>query len=91
MSAVMLAVDTATDRASVAVGDGLSPSAGAHQQGARRHAAEIVRLIDFALSRAGARVADLDAVVVGDGPGSFTGLRIGWAAAKGWCRSRAPR
>jgi tRNA threonylcarbamoyladenosine biosynthesis protein TsaB len=79
----MLALDTATDIASVAVGDSSGVSAGAHQQGARRHAAEIVRLIDFALARAGAQVADLNAVVVGDGPGSFTGLRIGWAAAKG--------
>src|SRR5690348_14162535 len=79
----MLAVDTATDIASVAVGDGSGVSTGAHQQGARRHAAEIVRLIDFALTRAGVQVADLEAVVVGDGPGSFTGLRIGWAAAKG--------
>ena len=83
MSVTMLAVDTATDIASVAVGDGSGVGSGAHQQGARRHATEIVRLIDFALSRAGVRVADLDAVVVGDGPGSFTGLRIGWAAAKG--------
>src|SRR5690348_17612156 len=79
----MLAVDTATDIASVAVGDGSGVGSGAHQQGARRHATEIVRLIDFALSRAGVRIADLDGVVVGDGPGSFTGLRIGWAAAKG--------
>ncbi|HYK09495.1 MAG TPA: tRNA (adenosine(37)-N6)-threonylcarbamoyltransferase complex dimerization subunit type 1 TsaB [Gemmatimonadales bacterium] len=79
----MLALDTATDIASVAVGDGSGVSSGAHQQGSRRHATEIVRLIDFALSRAGRQVADLDTVVVGDGPGSFTGLRIGWAAAKG--------
>ena len=83
MSTLMLAVDTATDIASVAVGRAPIVSAGAHQQGARRHAAEIVRLIDFALSRAGVSVADLDAVAVGDGPGSFTGLRIGWAAVKG--------
>src|SRR5256886_4571349 len=54
-----------------------------HMQGARRHAAEIIRLVDFALSRLSIRPADLEGVVVGDGPGSFTGLRIGWAAAKG--------
>ena len=78
-----LAVDTATDIASVAVGRPPGATAGAHQQGARRHAAEIIRLIDFALSRAGATPGDLEAVVLGDGPGSFTGLRIGWAAVKG--------
>lgn len=83
MSGLTLAVDTATDIASVAVGDGAAVASGAHQQGSRRHAAEIIRLIDFALSRAGSRVADIECVVVGDGPGSFTGLRIGWAAVKG--------
>jgi tRNA threonylcarbamoyladenosine biosynthesis protein TsaB len=78
-----LAIDTATDVASVAVGQGGAVIAGAHSQGARRHAAEILRLVDFALSRAGWRPPDLDGLVLGDGPGSFTGLRIGWAAAKG--------
>jgi tRNA threonylcarbamoyladenosine biosynthesis protein TsaB len=83
-----LAIDTATDIASVAagrhVGTGVATSdSGAHVQGARRHAAEIVRLIDFALGRIDVPPRDLDGVVVGDGPGSFTGLRIGWAAAKG--------
>lgn len=83
MSALTLAVDTATDIASVAVGRPPALTSGAHQQGARRHAAEILRLVDFCLSRAGVTPRDLDAVVVGDGPGSFTGLRIGWAAVKG--------
>jgi tRNA threonylcarbamoyl adenosine modification protein YeaZ len=78
-----LAIDTATDVASVAVGNGATVLAGAHTQGARRHAAEILRLVDFVLSRAGARPGDLDGIVLGDGPGSFTGLRIGWATAKG--------
>jgi tRNA threonylcarbamoyl adenosine modification protein YeaZ len=83
-----LAIDTATDIASVAagrhVGAGTAASeSGAHVQGARRHAAEIVGLIDFTLGRIGVRPQDLDGIVVGDGPGSFTGLRIGWAAAKG--------
>ena len=91
MSGYWLALDTATDVASVAVGRGGEggsrsvgpPQAGSHVQGARRHAAEIIRLIDFALGRVGIRSAELDGIVVGDGPGSFTGLRIGWAAAKG--------
>lgn len=83
-----LAIDTATEIASVAAGrrldDGTATSdSGAHVEGARRHAAEIVRLIDFALARIGVAARDLDGIVVGDGPGSFTGLRIGWAAAKG--------
>src|SRR6266550_3110251 len=83
MSGIWLAIDTATDIASVAAGQPPTAESGAHVQGARRHAAEIIRLVDFALSRLGIRPGDLEGLVVGDGPGSFTGLRIGWAAAKG--------
>src|SRR6184192_4874001 len=83
MGGVWLAIDTATEIASVAAGRPPAAQSGAHVQGARRHAAEIIRLVDFALSRLGIRPADLEGIVVGDGPGSFTGLRIGWAAAKG--------
>ena len=83
MSGEWLAIDTATEIASVAAGRPPVAQSGAHVQGARRHAAEIIRLVDFALSRLGIRPKDLAGIVVGDGPGSFTGLRIGWAAAKG--------
>ena len=78
-----LAIETATDTASVAVGRPPWAESGAHVQGARRHAAEILRLVDFTLGRLGRRAGDLDGIVLGDGPGSFTGLRVGWAAAKG--------
>ena len=80
---IWLALDTATEIASVAAGEPPAAQSGAHVQGARRHAAEIIRLVDFALSRLGIHPKDLAGIVVGDGPGSFTGLRIGWAAAKG--------
>lgn len=83
MSGSWLALDTATDRASVAAGHPPKALSGAHVEGPRRHAAEVIRLVDFALSRLGWTLSDLEGIVVGDGPGSFTGLRIGWAAAKG--------
>lgn len=78
-----LGIDTATDIASVAAGRPPLAESGAHVQGARRHAAEIIRLVDFVLRRLSLRPRDLEGIVVGDGPGSFTGLRIGWSAAKG--------
>lgn len=81
-SAPWLAIDTATDIASVALGSGADVLAQDVTRGARHHAAEIVPLIDRILKRRGVRTADLAGVVVADGPGSFTGLRIGWAAAK---------
>jgi tRNA threonylcarbamoyladenosine biosynthesis protein TsaB len=88
VSSYWLAIDTATDTASVAAGRraGAGPvqvETGAHAQGGRRHAAEIVGLVDFVLGGLGIRPAELAGIVLGDGPGSFTGLRTGWAAAKG--------
>lgn len=58
-------------------------AASARVTGARRQAAEIVPLIDDVLRRAGVLPERLAGIIVADGPGSFTGLRIGWAAAKG--------
>lgn len=78
-----LAIDTATDIASVAVGAPPATASGAHVRGARRHAAELLGLVAFALRPHHLRPADLDGIVVADGPGSFTGLRVGWATAKG--------
>ena len=50
----------------------------------RRHAnEELVTTCVEALARAGRSMADVDAVLVGRGPGSFTGVRIGIATAKG--------
>ncbi len=83
MSELVLAIDTATDIASVAVGAARELRGAVSVKGARRQAADIVVLVDRALELAGARAADLAGVVVADGPGSFTGLRVGWAAAKG--------
>ena len=79
-----LAIDTATDIASVAVGKpGRSPDAARSMRGARQHAAQLLTLIQQVLADAGAKLQYVTEIVVGDGPGSFTGLRIGWAAAKG--------
>src|SRR5207245_1784081 len=76
-------VRSRTSPATVAVGRPPAAESGAHVQVARRDAAEIIRLVDFVLSRRSLRPRDLEGIVVGEGPGSFTGLRIGWSAAKG--------
>ena len=69
--------------ASVAV---LGPDGAAHLEGrAEARSDDLVALIDQALSQAGVALADLAAIAVGAGPGSFTGLRIGMATAKGLC------
>jgi tRNA threonylcarbamoyladenosine biosynthesis protein TsaB len=79
----ILALDTSTRTASVAVLGGAREVEIDHAVGS--HSDDLMALIDRALSDAGLRLADLDAVAVGAGPGSFTGLRIAMATAKGLC------
>ncbi len=89
MSGPWLAIDTATELASVALGSAERVRAVRSVRGARQQAAQIVPLVDQVLTLAAVRVKNLAAVIVADGPGSFTGLRIGWAAAKGLAHDAA--
>jgi len=82
-----LAIDTATDIASVAVKSG-NETVARSIRGARQHAAQIIPLIQQTLTAANVPPEQIAGIVVGDGPGSFTGLRIGWAAAKGLIQER---
>jgi tRNA threonylcarbamoyladenosine biosynthesis protein TsaB len=56
--------------------------------GARRHAAALLPMIQRLLDRGGMSVQDLTGVVLSDGPGSFTGLRVGAAVAKALAHAR---
>ena len=81
---LLLALDTATRRASVAVCRGTRLLA----QGSREvttHSEGLLALIDETLRQAGVTVHQLELFVCGSGPGSFTGLRIGMATVKGLC------
>lgn len=77
-----LAFDTATDHLSVAAGDVGRVPEEAHLEGARKHAAGILPLIQAVLARLDARPRDIGRIIVADGPGSFTGLRVGVSVAK---------
>lgn len=54
-------------------------------QEANSHSTYLASYVDEVLKAADLKVGDLDAVVVGGGPGSYTGLRIGVSLAKGLC------
>ena len=78
----VLAFDTSTEALSVA----LRTERGTSERGlstARGHAEQILSLIDAVLGEAGVRLAQLDGIAAGVGPGSFTGVRISVSVAQG--------
>ena len=79
---IILGIETATQRAGVALGgpDGLLASI--EVGGGRRHAETINPAIEQACQHAGITIGDIGAVAVDIGPGLFTGMRVGIAAAK---------
>jgi len=79
---IRLAIDAASDRLSLAADRAGGPTVEVNLQGARRHAGALLPLIDGLLARLDAGIPDLALVAVADGPGSFTGLRVSFAAAK---------
>lgn len=86
---MILAIDSSAGTAvAVASSDG-ERRGEAHTSDRRSHAEAIGPLINHALSDASASPGDITAVVMGVGPGPFTGLRVGIAAAQAfaWARS----
>jgi tRNA threonylcarbamoyladenosine biosynthesis protein TsaB len=83
----LLALDTSGSTARVALfrpegADGLARLAGGERTG-QRHSAYLLPLCHDILTAAGVGAAGLAAIACGRGPGSFTGLRVGLAVAKG--------
>ncbi|HET8568271.1 MAG TPA: tRNA (adenosine(37)-N6)-threonylcarbamoyltransferase complex dimerization subunit type 1 TsaB [Candidatus Limnocylindria bacterium] len=83
---MLLALDTSTDWASVAVFDGRVVLAEETWHAQRRHGEELFPTIERVLSKSGTTLASVDKVAVATGPGSFTGLRVAIASAQGIAR-----
>ncbi len=79
----ILALDTATSSCTVAVTSGETVLAELSLQVPRAHSTRLMPLIGQAITESGLAKQELDGIAVGIGPGSFTGLRIGLATAKG--------
>ncbi len=77
----LLAIDTSTERATVALslGDVFYSDA---QDGLRKHAQLLLPMVEGLLAKSGTSLNQLDGIVFGRGPGSFTGLRIACSVAK---------
>ena len=82
---LILCIETGTDVCSVGIAkDGELISLRESDEG-RDHARKVGVFVDELLHETGIAPDDLDAVAVGKGPGSYTGLRIGVSFAKGLC------
>jgi tRNA threonylcarbamoyladenosine biosynthesis protein TsaB len=81
----VLAIDTALEACSAAVLDTERATISEHESlpMVRGHAEALMPLIARVMERAGLDFAGLDRIAVTTGPGSFTGLRVGIAAARG--------
>ena len=78
----ILALDTSTEYCSAALlaGDAV------YERGAlagQKHSQLVLAMVDAVLREAGVALADLDGIAYGEGPGSFTGLRIGCGVVQG--------
>lgn len=83
--AIILNIETATQVCSVALADGGKLLAIKETSAKNSHSSVITLFIEEVLKSAGIDFAALDAIAVSAGPGSYTGLRIGVATAKGLC------
>lgn len=87
--ALLLAIDTATRFAGLALYDGETILGEVYWQSHNNHSVELMPALVRMLDQQGKRAADLSAVGVAIGPGSFTGLRIGLSVAKGLAQAQS--
>ena len=78
----LLALDTSSVACSVAlqIGDDVVER---HEEQPREHTRLLMPMIESLLADAGVVLSDLDAIVLGNGPGSFIGMRIAASVAQG--------
>ncbi|MEX2100500.1 MAG: tRNA (adenosine(37)-N6)-threonylcarbamoyltransferase complex dimerization subunit type 1 TsaB [Acidimicrobiia bacterium] len=79
---LVLGIDTATSRVSVALGDDNDVRGEVQLAGGRRHAEQLAPAIKYLCGELGVELANVTAIAVGLGPGLFTGLRVGVTTAK---------
>ena len=79
---MILAIETAVEKVSVALGDSSGIAAASSLTSDRRHAESLTPMIQFACRHAGISTSDISAIAVDIGPGLFTGMRVGIATAE---------
>lgn len=83
----LLAIDTSTDFCSVAASRGEALFS-RHERAGQRQAETILGMVDEVLAEAGIELAQIHGIAYGEGPGSFTGLRIAAGVTQGLALAR---
>ena len=83
MSVNIICIDTALSTCSVALANGTNLLGYSECLLPNTASEQINELINEALSQANLKLSDMQAIAISNGPGSYTGLRIGAAVAKG--------
>lgn len=84
--ATILNLETSTTVCSVVIAEDKEILACVEQEFDKyQHSQKLLGFIESALKEANLKMKDLDAIAVSEGPGSYTGLRIGTSTAKGFC------
>ncbi len=81
---ILLAFETSAKAASVALFDGAQLLGEQYQNTGLTHSQTLLVMAQSLLEQCGTEASQVEAVAVANGPGSFTGVRIGAAAAKGF-------
>ena len=82
---LLLNIDTATEHASVCISKGTDVMGLIESTEQKNHASFVQPAIHQLVNNSGYQLKDFDAISVTAGPGSYTGLRVGLASAKGIC------
>ena len=85
MLPLILHIDTATEFASICLTKGETILAMRSCQDQKKHGAFVQPAIQELMQETGFTLSQLDAISVSEGPGSYTGLRVAMASAKGLC------
>lgn len=84
---IVLGLETSSRICSVGLAGDRGPSDVLSLDAGSVHSEKLLTLIGTLLTTHSMSLKSIDAIAVSSGPGSFTGLRIGFSAAKGLCRS----
>ena len=85
----LLAIETSSPILSVAIKKGGDKLRHATVKGYMQHAENLLPVIDRLLKKENLKIGDIDVFLISRGPGSFTGLRIGFATLKGFLAVRS--